>query len=213
MKKNLSDIKIDYNGDPLLEENLPVNPFILFEKWFDEISSTYNSQPNAMILSTQGKNGYPQARIVLLKEYSDSGFNFYTNYNSQKGKGITKNNKVSLTFYWPELERQVRIEGLATKTTENESDDYFNSRPYDSRISAIISDQSHKILSRKYLEDKVENFKTKLKDKQPVRPEFWGGYTVSPISIEFWQGRPNRLHDRILYKFKNDVWKIIRLAP
>ncbi|MFB6340607.1 pyridoxamine 5'-phosphate oxidase [Saccharicrinis sp. FJH62] len=213
MQHNLSDIQIDYNGDPLLEENLPDNPLTLFHNWFEQISATYNSQPNAMILSTQGKNGFPQARVVLLKEYSDKGFSFYTNYNSQKGKGIKKNNKVSLTFYWPELERQVRIEGLASKTTEKESDDYFSSRPFDSRISAIISDQSQKVPSRNYLDDKVEQLRENLKTTEPERPDFWGGYIVSPVSVEFWQGRPNRLHDRILYKLKSEKWKISRLAP
>ncbi|MFC0876096.1 pyridoxamine 5'-phosphate oxidase [Saccharicrinis sp. FJH2] len=213
MQHNLSDIQIDYNGDPLLEENLPDNPLTLFHNWFEQISATYNSQPNAMILSTHGKNGFPQARVVLLKEYSDKGFSFYTNYNSQKGKGIKKNNKVSLTFYWPELERQVRIEGLASKTTEKESDDYFNSRPFESRVSAIISDQSQKVPSRNYLDDKVEHLMENLKTTEPERPDSWGGYIVSPISVEFWQGRPNRLHDRILYKLKSEKWKISRLAP
>ncbi|MFB6317473.1 pyridoxamine 5'-phosphate oxidase [Saccharicrinis sp. FJH54] len=213
MQHNLSDIQIDYNGDPLLEANLPDDPLVLFHHWFEQISATYNSQPNAMVLSTHGKNGFPQSRVVLLKGYSDQGFSFYTNYNSQKGKGIKKNHKVSLTFYWPELERQVRIEGLASKTTEQESDEYFNSRPLDSRISAIISDQSQNVPSRAYLDEKVERFRSDMQNNPPKRPVNWGGYIVAPVSVEFWQGRPNRLHDRILYKFKGEKWKKSRLAP
>lgn len=213
MQRNLSDINFDYNGAPLIEDEIPKHPVSMFEKWYDDVLKTFNTQPNAMVLSTNGKNGFPQSRVVLLKEFSKEGFQFFTNYESQKGKGIKKNNKVALTFFWPELERQIRIEGLAEKTSAEISENYFNSRPIDSRISAIVSEQSKKVSSRDTLEKKVEAFKTKLGSKEPVRPENWGGYLVQPTHIEFWQGRPNRLHDRILYALKDDKWKISRLAP
>lgn len=213
MYHDLSDIKIDYNGTPLVEKNLPEDPIQLFETWFNDVSKTYNSQANAMVLATHGKSGFPQSRVVLLKGFSEEGFQFFTNYNSPKARGINKNNKVSLTFYWPELERQVHVEGTAEKTSSKVSEDYFNSRPLESRISAVISDQSKKIPSREYLENKGEEYLKQLDGEAPKRPEYWGGYIVKPLTIEFWQGRPFRLHDRIYYKLKNDKWTISRLAP
>lgn len=213
MKHNLSDIKIDYNGEPLTDHDIKKNPFQLFTEWFEAISQTYNTQPNAMTLSTIGVNGFPQSRIVLLKHYSEDGFQFYTSYISHKGKAIAKNKNVSLTFYWPELERQLRIEGIAKKTSAEDSDDYFNSRPLESRISAAVSVQSKLVKSRKVLEQRIVDFKAELNGREPERPKEWGGYIVKPVRFEFWQGRPNRLHDRLVYELINKKWIISRLEP
>lgn len=214
MKRNLSDIKIDYNGTPLNEEGLPTNPLDLFDVWFQEASATFNTQPNAMTLTTHGTNGFPQARVVLLKSYSDQGFIFYSNYKSQKGIAIVLDNRVSINFYWPELERQVRIEGYAEKLSDEESNRYFNSRPLESRLSAIASNQSQRIASRAELEEKIEKLREAYKEGAPKRPSYWGGYIIKPVFYEFWQGRPNRLHDRIIYHYGSDGdWKTARIAP
>ncbi len=214
MKRNLSDIKIDYNGTPLTEENLPRNPLDLFDVWFQEASATFNTQPNAMTLTTHGTNGFPQARVVLLKSYSDLGYVFYSNYKSQKGIAIVLDNRVSINFYWPELERQVRIEGYAEKLSEEESNRYFNSRSLESRLSAIASNQSQRLTSRLELEEKIEKLRLALSETEPGRPPYWGGYIVKPVFYEFWQGRPNRLHDRIIYHFGSQGdWKTARIAP
>ena len=175
------------------------------------ISDIY--EPNAMILSTVGKTGAPSARVVLLREVNQEGFIFYSNYLSKKGNQIEHNHQVALTFFWKEIERQVRIEGKAILINNQKSDKYFASRPIDSQIGAIVSPQSKPIPSRQYLTKLFSTFKKKNVDKIIQRPNHWGGYLVQPEMIEFWQGRPNRLHDRIAYYRKEDHWEILRLAP
>jgi pyridoxamine 5'-phosphate oxidase len=167
-----------------------------------------------MTLSTIGLDGYPKSRVVLLKRYTYEGFIFYTNYNSEKGKAIEKNPNVCLSFFWHSAERQIIIKGKAEKIAENLSDGYFESRPRGSQLGAIVSKQSDVIPNRKYLEIKLSKLEESYKDKEILRPEFWGGYIVKPIEIEFWQGRPNRLHDRIRFLLQEDYnWKIDRLSP
>ncbi len=199
---------------PVLDEKtVESDPIELFKKWFREATEARVNKPEAMALATAGKDGKPSLRIVLLKTFSEEGFRFFTNYDSRKGKEIEENQNVSLLFHWPELEREIRIEGYALKTTEKVSDEYFNSRPVDSRISAIISPQSQPVPGRDYLDNLWNEKQNELKGKDIPRPAYWGGYNVIPEKIEFWQTAPKRLNDRVLYIKKDNLWKIIRLAP
>jgi|TARA_B110000444_G_scaffold255864_1_gene291109 pyridoxamine 5'-phosphate oxidase len=212
MAKDLSDFRKSYLKGSLNEKNLPQNPIQLFSEWFNYIDSNKKElETNAMSLSTVNDSNFPHTRIVLLKKFSNEGFIFFTNYNSRKGKSIDKNPSVCLSFFWPSTEQQVIINGNAFKLSKIDSDSYFNSRPIGSQLGAVVSNQSEIIKSRKFLEDKMSKLKL---DKSIVkRPEHWGGYNVIPSSIEFWQGRDNRLHDRILYKKDNNIWNHVRLSP
>ena len=212
MSKDLSQYRDKYLKGELNEKGLLDNPFVLFSKWFDEIENFGSEiEPNAMSLSTVSSDSSPTTRIVLLKKFSSSGFVFYTNYNSRKGKNISDNSNVCLSFYWPSLERQVIIKGIATKISEDESIKYFNSRPESSRVGAIVSNQSEVIQSREFLDSKLNKFISNSKNL--VKPKNWGGYNVVPSSIEFWQGRDNRLHDRIIYSKESKIWNFKRLSP
>lgn len=212
MSKDLSRYRKEYLKGFLIEENLPENPIKLFSDWFNNADSKSNEiEPNAMSLSSIDLNGVPITRVVLLKKFSNDGFVFCTNYSSTKGKSITKNPNVCMSFFWSSLEQQVIINGKASKVSEADSDNYFNSRPIGSRLGAIISNQSEIIPSREYLENKLK--KNNLENNSVKRPKNWGGYIVDPTSIEFWQGRENRLHDRILYKKENNIWNYVRLSP
>lgn len=213
--KDLSNYRKSYEKDSLLEANLPLNPLELFNNWFkDAENSDGIDEANAMTISTISESGYPKARVVLLKQYDASGFVFYTNYNSEKGKAIAFNNKVSLSFFWPALERQIIIKGIAEKTPNEVSDAYFSSRPKGSQLGAIVSPQSRVIPNRAFLEENLTKLKQENVGLESLkRPENWGGYTVKPVEIEFWQGRANRLHDRIVYENKNKNWERNRLAP
>ena len=215
MSKDLSNYRKSYEKQELLESNCPENPLELFQKWFlNADASDTVEETNAVSLSTIGKDGYPKSRIVLLKKYSQEGFIFYTNYNSEKGKAIQENNQVCLSFFWPSLEQQIIIKGKAEKLPENLSDGYFESRPTGSKLGAWASNQSTVVESRYILEKNLQKFEAKFEGKEITRPPHWGGFLVKPIAIEFWQGRPNRMHDRILYRLKEDFsWKIERLEP
>ncbi len=211
--EKLIDLRRNYGLNRLSENQVPANPVTLFDSWFALALENNAEEAYAMTLATHGTNGFPQARIVLLRAFSQKGFVFYTNYKSAKGVAMAIDNKVSLTFYWPWLERQVRIEGYATKTSPETSDRYFASRPLESRISAIISPQSQPISSRMILDKRFIEAMSLSAHTPPVRPENWGGYVVVPENIEFWQGGENRLHDRLLYTLVGKLWKMNRLAP
>ena len=190
------------------------DPLEQFKRWLDEAIAENFRMPNAMTLATVSRDGKPSARIVLLKQVDERGFIFYTNYLSRKGKELSANPFASLTFFWDTLDRQVRAEGSVIKVSEEESNQYFQSRPRDSQISAVISSQSSIVESREELENKWQELEQALTNKPIPRPQHWGGYCLKPASIEFWQGRESRLHDRILYELQNDgSWKISRLAP
>ena len=215
LDKSIADLRISYTKSTLLENEVSKNPFDFFKKWFDEAITAEVYETNAMVLSTVDKNGMPHSRIVLLKSVEVNGFVFFTNYNSHKGKNIEENNNVSLLFFWKELERQVRVEGTVSKISTLDSENYFYSRPIESQLGAIASQQSEKIESREKLETQYnlaqENY---TNGNKIMMPNHWGGYNVEPTSIEFWQGRENRLHDRILYsKDENNGWEICRLQP
>lgn len=197
------------------EDAISDNPMEVFQKWFYEVEASNSvDETNTMTISTLGLDGYPKNRVVLLKKYTFEGFIFYTNYESEKGKAIEVNPQVCLSFFWHSMERQVIIKGTAEKISENLSDGYFESRPDGSKLGAIVSDQSKVIASREVLETSLRELEKKYEGKEIPRPKYWGGYLVRPISIEFWQGRPNRLHDRIRYTLQEDYdWKIERLAP
>lgn len=198
----------------ILDEKTALHdPFEMFGKWLDQAVEAKVNEPTAMALATSTKEGSPSARIVLLKGYSEIGFSFFTNYDSRKGQEIEENQNVALLFHWPELGRQIRIEGYVIKSSAEISDEYFDSRPYESRISAIISEQSQPIPNRRYVEDLWNRKQKELSGAKPARPENWGGYIVVPRSMEFWQYRQNRLHDRILYQIEEEKWNISRLAP
>lgn len=213
--KDLSNYRKSYQKSELLETAIPIFPIELFKKWFEEVeNSKLIEEPNAMTISTIGLDGFPKSRVVLLKKFDKNGFVFYTNYHSDKGKSIEKNPLVCLSFFWHSAEKQVIIKGVAEKISSEESDKYFYSRPIGSQIGAIVSNQSEVISSRDFIEEKLKNIEASLSENSIKRPENWGGYLVKPIEIEFWQGRKNRLHDRICYKLLTDFsWKIERLSP
>ena len=214
MQTNLSDYRKSYEKGELLEGNLPQNPLELFSRWFDEVEKEGGvEETNAMTVSSIGIDGFPKNRVVLLKSFSDKGFVFYTNYNSEKSKAILINPKVGLSFFWPNLERQVIVKGIATKLSESTSTDYFNKRPRGSQIGAWASNQSEPLNYRRTLVDRMSELKVEFDGKDIEKPSHWGGFNVKPHSIEFWQGRANRLHDRMLYSSKLGTWSHIRLAP
>jgi pyridoxamine 5'-phosphate oxidase len=205
--------KKNNQSNELNESLINKNPFIQFTKWYESNLNSNLNEPTAMMLSTADVNGNSSARIVLLKEIDDRGFVFYTNYESRKGKDLKENPKAALTFYWDELRRQIRIEGKIEKLSIATSKEYFSSRPRESQIGAWVSEQSSVIPNRDFLENKYAEFEEKFGNEEIPLPDFWGGYRVIPNYFEFWQGRENRLHDRICYKKENDEWKIFRLAP
>ena len=215
MEKDLSNYRKSYEKGELLLSNISENPIELFRDWFVEVDNHFNiDETNAMTISTIGLDGYPKSRVVLLKKYTFEGFVFYTNYNSEKGKAIEANPNVCLSFFWHAAERQVIIKGKAERIAENMSDGYFESRPRGSQLGAIVSNQSEVIKNRTVLEDELKALEQAYEGKDIERPKYWGGYIVRPIEMEFWQGRPNRLHDRIRYKLLEDYnWKIERLSP
>jgi pyridoxamine 5'-phosphate oxidase len=212
---DLSDYRKSYEKSELLESSIPEDPINLFNRWFHEVEDfDGNEEVNAMTVSTIGLDGFPKSRVVLLKKYNEEGFIFYTNYNSEKGRAIANNPKVCLSFFWESLERQVIIKGIAQKTSENNSDGYFDSRPDGSKLGAIVSNQSEVVPSREYLDESLKQLEKDFEGKEILRPKYWGGFLVTPLEVEFWQGRPNRLHDRIRYSLNDDYsWSINRLAP
>ncbi|MFA6278393.1 MAG: pyridoxamine 5'-phosphate oxidase [Pedobacter sp.] len=212
-KEMLQNLRQDYSAAELTEKEVDKNPIKQFEKWFSAALDAQLYEPNVMTLATADKTGKPNARIVLLKGVDEQGFSFYTNYLSTKGKELKKNPQACLVFFWAELQRQVRIEGKVEKLDKETSEAYFHSRPQGSQIGAIVSPQSQVISNRTDLEKKVEELTVSYQDKTIPKPAHWGGYIVKPTSIEFWQGRSSRLHDRIKYDLVNGKWQINRLAP
>ena len=215
MENDLSNYRKNYTKKELLENNSPKNPHELFETWFSIADASESvDEANAMNISTIGLDGFPKNRVVLLKQYGKEGFVFYTNYESEKGKAIIANPNVCLSFFWPSLEQQIIIKGTTEKVTSETSDNYFNSRPTGSKLGAWASNQSVIIASKESLQSQLEKFTNKFANKTIPRPEHWGGFIVKPVSIEFWQGRPNRMHDRLRYTLLKDFsWKIERLSP
>jgi len=213
--EDLSNYRRSYEKSELLESNIPEDPINLFHRWFHEVEDFGSGEEvNAMTVSTIGLDGFPKARVVLLKKYSEEGFIFYTNYNSEKGRAIAQNPNVCLSFFWHGAERQVIIKGIAEKTAEIISDNYFDSRPDGSKLGAIVSNQSEVIPSRNYLEENLKQLESEYDSMVIPRPKHWGGYLVRPVEVEFWQGRANRLHDRIRYSVQEDYsWKKERLSP
>lgn len=213
--KDLSNYRKSYEKSELLESNIPEDPINLFHKWFYE-SEEFGGieEVNAMTVATIGLDGFPKSRVVLLKKFYEEGFIFYTNYNSEKGRAIANNPNVCLSFFWHSMERQVIIKGIAEKTAPSISDTYFDSRPDGSKLGAIVSPQSEVIPSRDYLDEQLKVLEHSFEGKDIPRPEHWGGYLVRPFEVEFWQGRANRLHDRIRYQLEEDYsWTINRLSP
>jgi pyridoxamine 5'-phosphate oxidase len=211
---SIADIRKEYKLRSLSEADVAKDPLAQFTLWWNEAMNAGIDEVNAMTLATASADGLPSARIVLLKGYDEKGFVFFTNYNSFKAQQIDENPRASLLFFWKEVERQVRITGIIEKTTAAESDTYYNSRPEGSRTGAWASPQSHVIKSREWLEQRDQDYQKEFAGKRTMRPDYWGGYRVKPVNIEFWQGRPSRLHDRIQYTLEeNGGWKIERLAP
>lgn len=212
--KDIAAIREDYTKDSLSEKEVYSNPFEQFELWFKQALDSKVLEPNAMIVSTINADGFPSSRVVLLKDIKSNGLSFFTNYESQKGVDISRNHKVSVLFFWAELQRQIRIEGVVEKLSQEDSDEYFASRPKGSRIGAWSSPQSQIIPDRDFLEQRVQHYESQYQDTEIVpRPDFWGGFLVKPIRFEFWQGRSSRLHDRVVYEFENENWLINRIAP
>ena len=214
MEKDLSNYRKNYQKGELRLHATPETPFELFRDWFMEVEEHFNpGEVNAMTISTVGLDGYPKSRVVLLKRYNDEGFVFFTNYHSEKGRAIENEPRVCASFFWEQSERQVIVKGRAERIAENLSDDYFQSRPKGSQLGAMASDQSSVVDSRQVLENRLKSLENAYKDKSIERPKNWGGYIIKPVEIEFWQGRPNRLHDRICCYLNGIDWKAKRLAP
>lgn len=214
MSTPIADIRKEYKLQTLSEKDIHKDPFGQFERWWGEAIHSGVEEPNAMTLATASADAMPDARIVLLKGFDNRGFTFFTNYHSAKGQQLLENPRATLVFFWKELERQVRISGLVSLSPAAVSDEYFSSRPEGSRIGAWASPQSETIESREWLEEKEKEYREEWAGRSIERPEYWGGYTVKPINIEFWQGRPSRLHDRFRYSLQNGgSWTIERLAP
>ena len=213
MEVNLADLRREYALQELSEDSVAADPFVQFANWFDEYLSSGPPEPSAVLVSTVGDDGSPSSRVVLLKGFDPNGFVFFTNYESRKARDLSLNPNVALHFFWPELERQVAIAGRAERTSREESETYFASRPFASRLGAWASKQSEHLSSRKDLEDRLEEIRTRFNDEDIPCPPFWGGFRVVPRRFEFWQGRPSRLHDRICYEMDNGDWRILRLYP
>lgn len=212
--ENLYDKRKNYTKGALLEGNIEESPFAQFQKWFSEAEDCAEiSEANAMSVSSIDEDGCPRTRVVLLKAYDENGFIFYTNYDSQKGKALIKTGKAALHFFWPQLERQISIKAKIEKTSVQNSERYFHSRPRGSQFGAMVSPQSSEIPDREFLEKKLQHLEQNYEGKELPMPENWGGFIAHPFEIEFWQGRPNRLHDRIRYLKTGNIWKISRLAP
>lgn len=209
--ENIENLRKDYSLAKLNEDSIDHDPFKQFEKWFNEALNSKLLEPNAMALATS-VDDKPSVRIVLLKGFNEKGFIFYTNYNSHKGKALQNNPHIALTFFWSELQRQVRIEGKAEKISQEKSTEYFHSRPRGSQLGAAASPQSQ-IITREELEKTYSDLEKEYQDKEIHKPEHWGGFLVIPETIEFWQGRSSRLHDRIFFRKENGFWNFVRLAP
>jgi len=210
---DLARVRKEYSRHALSETDVDLNPFVQFDRWLDEVLTSLLPEPNAMALATATGEGKPSVRMVLLKGYDDRGFVFFTNYEGRKSSELLKNPNAALLFYWSELERQVRIEGTVEKTSRQESEEYFNTRPLESRLGAWASRQSEVIPGRSDLERKVSDLKESYANREVPVPPFWGGFRLQPQVFEFWQGRENRLHDRIRYSLQGGVWVIERLSP
>jgi len=212
-KRKLQEIRINYKKKSLDTKDVSINPFSQFDKWFNETLKSGILEPTAFILATADINAKPSARALLMKGYDNEGFYFYTNYESRKGKELQDNNQASMLFFWSELERQIRIEGLVYKISESESFEYFKTRPFKSKVGAWASNQSTVIESRMTIIKKFFKYLSKFHSKDIPLPPYWGGYKLIPNSFEFWQGRENRLHDRIRYRQHNNTWILERLSP
>lgn len=213
MLRDLSKNNKNYSFAELDVKDVLKNPIAQLVKWLDFAEESEVEDYNAMIISTVGEEGKPSSRVVLLKSIMEEGLVFYTNYTSRKGNQISNNPNVSVVFFWPKLERQIRIEGIAEKVSFGISDEYFNSRPLDSQMGAVVSPQSQIIPNREFLTERIDELKQSLENRKLIRPAFWGGYIIKPNLFEFWQGRANRLSDRIRYRIEKDNWIIERLAP
>jgi len=211
-RTDLADLRRDFESEGLNESDMDLSPFVQFARWMDDALKAEVPDANAMTLATIGDDGRPDARVVLLKYYGETGFAFFTNYESKKGSDLETNPYAVLHFFWPQLHRQVGVYGRVDKTSREESEKYFNSRPVDSRLAAWASNQSRIIESREILDKRFEEFRAKFGDDVPL-PEYWGGFRLTPDRFEFWQGRQNRLHDRLCYKLAGNTWMINRLSP
>ena len=214
LKSYIKLLRNEFTSSVLEEANVSKSPFVQFTKWLQNAVDAGVMEPNAVTLATSSKEGFVDARIVLLRDFSTKGFSFFTNYNSIKGREIRHNKKACLNFFWPELQRQVRIKGTIEKLSSRASDQYFNSRPRESQIAAWASHQSEKLSDRNELENRFKEYEKKFYGRKIPRPPHWGGYCLKPVHVEFWQGRMSRLHDRIVYeKSRNNQWIILRLNP
>ncbi len=213
MEKSLGDLRRDYSLQELTESAVAADPFAQFANWFDEYLASQPSEPSAFVLSTVGTEGDPSSRVVLLKGFDEHGLVFFTNYTSKKARDMAHESRVAMTFFWPELERQIHVRGVAERTSREESETYFASRPVESKLGAWASKQSSELSDRSELEQEFETAKKRFDGGDIPCPEFWGGFRIVPSHFEFWQGRPSRLHDRICYELNDGKWQIFRLYP